>query len=688
MPKKSPPPKPSLAPDSISVAFHQAVNAHKQGNLAAAEDGYKSVLAARPEEIEARYLLGALLVQSERDEEAIPHLEKYIRRHPSHGPALNALGSALAKTGQHENAISTLKRAVEATPGDVKVLMNLGRSAVVGGNPEEGVRAYKQALRLNPGLVEATVGQATCLAQLDEVEAAIAMLLRCIDDGAATSPVYERLLKYLIESTSFDDALKYALKARSLWPDNDAFVLAHATVLRHIHPRENARAVYEELIARDPDNPSYLNKFGDYLYDLGQWDEAEVYVRKSLAIEPKAVGTVNNLGRIRQHLGDLDGSIRLYNEAIDIMPDFADAHNNLGNVLLYTDQIDDAITAFDKAIALKPHSKDYIFNRSIALITKGDIHRHLGDHWTRFEKKKPVSTRQWPWPKWSGEPIEGRRIFLYGEQGIGDEVIHVRCISRVMDKAAHATLECAERLIGLFQRSFPGLEFCPYQNPIDENLRKSQFDYQSSTLDMNCWDFDTPQDIPSQPYLKADPVMTRTLRARYQDGDDKRPLIGISWSSGGNIQSHFKSVPLERWKPILSNTDVRFVNLQYGDWHKELKLLEERDGLSVLSDPAVNPLGDLDLFAAQIAAMDQVVTISNATAHLAGALGVPVWNMVPTGPGRLWYWFLEGSSCPWYSSMRLFRHAYNEGWDNVLDEVQRGLIETIPSLGSPTHLPY
>jgi len=95
-------------------------------------------------------------------------------------------------------------------------------------------------------------------------------------------------------------------------------------------------------------------------------------------------------------------------------------------------------------------------------------------------------------------------------------------------------------------------------------------------------------------------------------------------------------------------------------------------------------MGDLDLFAAQVAAMDLVITISNTTAHFAGALGVPVWNMTPTGPGRIWYWFLEGESSPWYESMRLFRHRHDEGWGDVLGRVSNQLRKTAPNLLSTT----
>lgn len=668
--------------------FAQAVAAHKKGDFATAERGYRAVLSANADEFEAHYLLGAVLVQSEQFDKAIDPLSTYLDRNPTHAAALNALGAALSKTGEAEQAVQVLKRAVAINPNDAKTLMNLGRAALEGGKYEDGAPAFESTLQLNPNYVDALVGYATCIAELNDQDKAVELLEKCADDGNSTAQVYEILLKLLLKDEQFETALLRVKQGRALWPDNNALVLAEATARRNIDPKSNAREVYEELLKRDPDNPSYLNKFGDYLYEMGHWKEAEHHVRRAVELDPKSIGAINNLGRIRQQRGDLDGARRLYKRSVHELPDYADAHNNLANLYLNTDQVDDAIASYNRAIDLKPDSQDFIFNRSTALMTRGQIKAHLEDHQMRFEKRKPEKSRDWGWPRWSGQSLEGRRILLWGEQGIGDEVIHARCASQIASLAQSCTLECSERLTRLFERSFPDIDICAHKKPPDQKLTEGPFDFQSSTLNMTCWPHEDATSIPSQAYLKADPDKTRTLRSQYQKTSEGRPLVGISWRGGGSHYAHFKSVPLESWKNILANPDVTFVDLQYGDCRSEVSAVENEHGAKILKDPDVNPLGDLDLYASQVAAMDLVITISNAAAHMAGALGVPVWNMIPTGPARLWYWFIEGSASPWYDSMRLFRHAHNEGWDNVLKDIEDLLGQTVPSLGSPTHLPY
>lgn len=686
MPQKPPPPHTTAASGQIQNVFAQAIESHKRGDLAAAEQGYLAVLSANAQELEARYLLGTVLVQCERDEEAITHLTRYIERHPTHTAALNTLGAALSKTGQTDHSLEIFGRAVESQPNDLRLLVNMGRAARDGNKFPEGANAFELALQIDPRHIEATVGYANCIAELDKIDKAIDALEQLIEKGETTPGLYASLLEWLLADRRFENAHDRATAARNLWPDNDDFVLADATALRHIYPKTDALPVYEELIKRDPDNPAHLNKFSDYLFSIGRWIKAEEYARRAIELDPLSIGAVNNLGRIRQQVGDLDGARKLYEDSIAAIPDYADAHNNLANLLLYMDKVDESIASYNRAIELKPDSKDYYFNRSMALMTKGRIREHISDHDLRFEKKDPMPSRAWPWPAWTGEPLSDKRVLVWGEQGIGDEIIHARCMKRVAVESSTCVLECSPRLTTLFERSFPDAEMCPYTKQADERLIEGPFDFHASALDMNCRAYEDVQDIPGTPYLRPDLDVAHTLRQQYQQVGQQKPLVGISWWSGGTYQAHFKSTPLDSWKPILGNEDVTFVNLQYGDWRKELSLLESEDGLKVIQDENIDPLGDLDLFAAQVAAMDLVITISNATAHLAGALGVPVWNMTPTGPGRLWYWFLEGSTCPWYDSMRLFRHTYDEGWDANLQEINDLLVETIPHLGNPRHL--
>jgi len=660
--------------------FTAAVNAHKANNLAAAEQGYRTLLASQPRHAEAHYLLGAVLLQSNRPKESAASLRKCLKITPKHAAARAMLGPVLSQIGEHDQAIRLLKETAKSDPSNPKSHYNLGKACLDAGKFEDAAKALAKLLKLAPNHPEAVNGYATCLAETGKTDEALAYLKEALASGIVSAELYENYLRRLLDTQAYDQALAESREAQKRWPQGLRIRLVEAIALHQLDRREEARPIYEELVRIDPNDHDFNNKLASVLYEIGQWKDAEQYAKKAIEIQPKSVGALNNLGRIRQMRGDLDGARNIYMKALELLPENGDAHNNLGNVFLYADETEKALEAFDRAIELKPHSNGMRFNKSIALLTMGRFQDAWRGHRLRFDKEDSIPGRSWDCPVWDGESIEGKRILLWSDQGIGDQIVHVRAAKTVAASAAECAVECSKRLTSLFSRSFPDIEIVGVREPADTRLTDRTWDVHSSTLDIHVGRISSPKDIDPTPYLKADPDLTQSLRHKYREASGGRPLIGISWWSGGSIQSHFKTTPLAAWPPILSNPEVAFVNLQYGDHTAELEAVMQNDGVTIIDDHDVDPMGDMDPFAAQVAAMDMVITISNTTAHMAGALGVPVWNMTPTGPGRLWYWFLEGNESPWYQSMRLFRHSHKEPWTGVIEEVRSALAEILPNV--------
>ena len=183
-------------------------------------------------------------------------------------------------------------------------------------------------------------------------------------------------------------------------------------------------------------------------------------------------------------------------------------------------------------------------------------------------------------------------------------------------------------------------------------------------------------------YFKADEVRTAELRTRYRTGDAKA-VVGIAFRTANPASAWMRNANIDLWHPVLAQEDVRFVCVQYGDCAKILNDVKEAIGVEVLQDTEIDPITDVDGFAAQIAAMDLVLSIDNSTVHLAGALDVPVWTLLPYSPD--WRWMLDRDDTPWYPSMRLFRQPSPGHWRPVFDEVsgelQRFVAGGTPDLG-------
>lgn len=668
--------------ESAQHIYVAAVAAHKAGKLVEAEGGYRSVLKNTPEMTEAHYLLGAVLMKTGRTDEAINSLMMCRNLNPDHVDALNMLGALYSDAGRPAEAVKTLSHAATLTRIDPNIWCNLGRARCEYKQYDQALDAFKNALDLRPDYGEALNGYGLSLAKLGRMNEAVTAFTQCLAINNDLEAAHSNLVQYLIEDGQIENALERCGTAIEKWPDRSRLRLFLAVGLQQSGREEDALASFQKAIELDPLDTLPLNKTSNFLYILGRWKEAEIYAQQSLEIDSKSASALNNLGRIRLMRGDLVGAINLYKDSILKEPDLADAHNNLGNAYLFTDRIEDALVEFDTAIALKPNKRGYLTNRGLSLLTKGEIGEGWKDYRCRFENEEdPIKGRRWPWPYWQDNSLDRKRVLLWAEQGIGDQILFSRFILKVAANTSYIILECSPRLIKLFERSFPGLDFAATTDPPDRRLLDGPFDFHSSVVDVSCSGLRGSDSISELPALIPDPNLTQSLKKKYHGLSGGRPVVGISWRSLGTKHAQFKSTALKDWVDILTNGQVAFVNLQYGDTQEELDDLERETGISIIDDSTIDALGDIDPFAAQIAAMDLVITTSNTTAHLAGALDIPVWNMTPTGLGRIWYWFMEGSESPWYASMKLFRHSYREDWSSVLSKVSSELKMAAPHLG-------
>jgi hypothetical protein len=403
--------------------------------------------------------------------------------------------------------------------------------------------------------------------------------------------------------------------------------------------------------------------------DLDQPDAALDSCRKALELDPEFPEAFNCVGSALTQKGDIDGALAAYEKAIRLRPSYYKAYSNLGTVLHAQARFDEAFAAFDKSIDIMPDYAEAQCNRGMLHLLFGDF--EIG--WRGYEygldmKRGRGRSRYDQFELWPGGALAGKTILVTNEQGVGDQIMFGSLLPDLVGLGATCLAKLEKRLYPLLHRSIGGLVLIPRDGSELSRIEQYQVDYQAPIGSLCRWLRPSVASFPSRPgYLKADPAQVAARRSRYRRHFGERPLVGISWRGGSGDAAKLRSIPLTMWSSILTQREFGFVNLQYGDRRADLAAVQRQEGVEVLHDDTVDPLTSLDDFAAQTAAMDLVISIDNSTVHMAGALNVPVWVMLPLVPD--WRWMLYRTNSPWYPSVRLFRQTKAGDWPPVIAAV-------------------
>jgi ADP-heptose:LPS heptosyltransferase len=353
-----------------------------------------------------------------------------------------------------------------------------------------------------------------------------------------------------------------------------------------------------------------------------------------------------------------------------LRPDHADAHFNLGRALQAQERHVEAILHFEKTMALLPNVlydaklDDAKLYASFSYLYLGRFAEGLDPYEHRWTQKNIMPPRDYSSPRWDGKPVPGVML-VWAEQGLGDQILYAGLLPDLKRYAEKVVVEVDRRLVDLFARSFPdidlvGYDLGPYRGRIDAH---APFGSLAKHLRKGWGDFPPRHNG----YLLADSGQAKDLRARLRA--DGRRVIGLSWISRNAKFGRFKSAQLKDFQALLKSPGYRFVDLQYGDTAAERNSIERELGVRVERLDEIDNMNDIDGLAALVSACDAVLTVSNTTAHLAGALGTPTWVMVPFGRGVFWYWFWDRPASPWYARVQVRRQESGQCWADLIAAV-------------------
>lgn len=428
---------------------------------------------------------------------------------------------------------------------------------------------------------------------------------------------------------------------------------------------EEAVALIRQAIVRAPLAASFHDNLGNALLASGAIGEAEAAYRQAIALEPGYVEAHYNLANLLRRRGEADEARRVFEVVLARAPDHLQARNNLA-MLLWED-LDDAAAAqqhFAVLLQKAPTWPVSRMNHGLFLLAG----ENFADGWNEYEWRwgnPDYAERDWGLglPRWNGEKnATGSALLLWGEQGVGDQILYgtmLRDAKRRWDGPVIIAVD--RRLIDLFARSFAGDDIVVVARgtPVAA-VAQCPFGSLGRWLRAEVESF-----LECAPYLKADPTRSGELQAAYRAMAGGRSIIGLSWRSGNITIGQEKSIPLATLLPLLQRQDVFWISLQYGDVAEEIAWLRSQ-GVMIHHDPAIDGLRDMNGFVAQVAALDRVITVSNTTVHVAGALGIRTDLLLARGRGRLWYWPAEGTSSRWYRNVRVCRQIVRGSWREIL----------------------
>jgi len=668
----------------------------EQGALDRAEAILEALDPVKARDETALHLLGLVKVRKGRIQEGMSMIDRSILVAPDAAWMRVNRAAVLQGRGHHERAIEDLEKAVSLAPGTAEAWSNLAASRSVLGDYPGAAAAAERAAALAPRSPVAQTAYGNTLARAGRLDAAAEAYRSALKADAGHMIARVGLLQVLhklglTEEARRETAAIAAMMGARLADEatpagRDAHIqqavakeMANAVepnavvamALETVGLYEQALKAAEEALETSPDDAQSLAVKGIVLHRLERQEEAASALRRALEIRPDWPDVLGALGSVCQAGIRSAEAVTALERAVELAPGMASLWSTLGAARRDMRDPEGAEAAYKEALRLQPANGGVALSLALIQLRMKKFQEGYRNYQRRWEtaafadQARPHRHRPW-----AGEDLAGKKILVYAEQGVGDEVMYAGLLQRLIDRGAAVFLEANQRLVSLFERSLTGVAVGQSQNPPLPAFTGDDFDFQASSGALMAELAPSYEDLkPAAAYLKADPAkvaqLCETYRAPADDGAAPALVVGIAWRSGNPVTGARRSASLDHWRPVLELPGVRFVNLQYGDCAEELAAARQATGADIVEDTGVDTAGALDDFAAQVAALDLVVSIDNSTIHFAGALGVPTLMLLNYEPD--WRWFGAETGNPWYESVAHLRQETPEDWAPVFE---------------------
>lgn len=612
----------ALDPTNLAAHTGAAQQLERAGQAAAALSHYQQVVELAPRQVSAHIELGNLYGRLHQPDNAAHHYRIAAELDPTAAEAWNNLGNVCFERRQLDAAMELFGKAIEIRPDFALGHFNRGRALAVLGRGDDAIQAFVESLRLDNNHPEA----------------------------------HRFLGNLYLANGNLPAAADHYREVLRIDPVNvEALNLVGLTQLR-AGDLAGASEHFSAALRLDPEHADSLNNFGHVLSMRGDAQAAIRYYEQAIAVRPAFAEAHCNLGNALKACDDLPRAMLHYRRALSLKPDFSAAHLNMGNCLKETGDYSAAYGRFEQAALIDPASAEAHLNKGIVMLALG----RFADAWKEYEWRialleQGATVRIAHRPQWSGEPLAGRRLLVRAEQGLGDSMQFARYLPMLKALGAQVIFECQPRLTELF-RDLAGVDQIVARQ--EHSVPAVDFDYHVYLLSLPGIFGTTLKSIPDTvPYLRADPARARHWRATIVPGQLN---VGLAWAGNpNNSNDKRRSCRLADLAAFADIPGVAFHSLQKGPGAEQaarppagMRLIDAADAQESFADTA-----------ALVDQLDLVISIDSAVAHLAGAMGKPVWVLLHDVPD--WRWMRERPDSPWYPGMRLFRQTAGGDWRAV-----------------------
>jgi len=650
--------------DSVIDELHQARECQASGRFIDAIGHCEQILAVEPDHFAALHLCGLAHLENAQAAEAVALLERASLAQPSDLDVHFDLGLALQSAGRFADAILRYNQVLAEKPGHPAALSKLAAAHKRLQQWEASAEAYRQALIFSPDPAFVACQLGYVLLEQKKWPEADAAFRQALADMPNQPEAYNGLglaLKGARRYTEAVDALRTALTLRPRYLEA---LFNLGTNLQALERWAEAIETYKRALVIAPQSLEALSNLGNALWSARDFASAEIIHRTVLAQKPNHAPYHNNLGNALLGLDRFAEAIACFENALLLQPGCAETTCNLGNAHLAQNRLDEAIVFYDRALALDPRLRRADFCKSLVLLLKGKLKEALPKYELRWILKCAEYDGTPPREFWQPDlPLTGKTIFLCCEQGLGDTLHFVRYVPILQKRGAQIILRVQPPLKQLLAANFPGVQIV---TPDEKNL--PPFDLYCLMLSLPYVCGTDLDNIPAAvPYLVSPPEKVAVWRNRL--GGSKRPRIGLV-CAGNSIHRNdrHRTIPLAAFNSLADAAGGPLYLLQKELRPADAALLQA--GAPEFIDLA-HELNNFTDTAAIIANLDLIISVDTSVAHLAGALGKPVWVLLPFAPD--WRWMLERNDSPWYPTMRLFRQPTPGDWSAVLTQVTQEL---------------